>query len=87
MYKVVLGLLVASSVAFLVVTAIAPADKLQERADRAHEWCVGEHDGILINSHAIGHGGLHCELRNKTYVHMADVLDNASLAQGSEKTA
>lgn len=67
-------LLPAFVIGGLVVLEIANNDELGEYLNESEQWC-NEHNGELVNSHAIMHGGLHCDLPNGTSVHMHEVID------------
>jgi len=70
---------------FLVVTAVvaliglqvvsaATSPETQAYMEESEEWCDNQ-NGTLVNSHAILHGGLHCDLPNGTSVHMSNVIE------------
>lgn len=43
-----------------------------EQFDDRVQWCE-EHGGEAVISHAIDHGGLHCQFGNGTMVHMGEI--------------
>lgn len=58
----------------LTVATGFTGDRMERELTASAEWC-DEHNGDLVNSNSIEHGGLHCRLPNGTSVHMSDVID------------
>jgi len=50
------------------------SESTQAYMNQSEDWC-NNHNGELVNVHAVLHGGLHCDFENGTSVHMRDVVE------------
>lgn len=71
--RIFTALLVAGLLGVSIVGHVTSEDT-QQYINQSESWCEN-HNGELVNVHAVFGGGLHCDLPNGTSVHMSDVVE------------